>query len=132
MPDQADLEVVRNLYKAVPVGSAQVLAELLDPEVQWHVPGRHARSGTYDGRDAALRLLSHPARSSFEVLDVSSGRHLVMALIRHRSEQGGQQIDARFVHVLRMNAGRIIESWHFDEDQAQLDRFMSAAGSAET
>lgn len=124
-PDAPDADVVRRFYAAFAHGSDDDLAALLDPDVQWHVPGANALSGTYVGRDATLALFGgRGAGSAFDVLDVLTGEQFVMVLVRHRSTGGDGGSVSRFVHVLRTRESRIIESWHFDEDQRRLDEFV--------
>ena len=128
MPDRPDADVARRLYEAIagdPVDSAPALSELLDPDVRWHVPGSNPISGTYSGREATLALFSgRGSDSTFEMLDVLTGEHFVMVFVQHRVGSG---LGTRFVHILRTRAGRVAESWHFDEDQARLDRLVEEA-----
>jgi hypothetical protein len=125
-----DAEVVRSFYAAFSHGSDDDLAALLDPNVRWHVPGSNALSGTYSGRDATLALFSgRGAGSAFDVVDVLTGEHFVMVLVKHRSTRGEADAVSRFVHVLRTKSGRVSESWHFDEDQGRLDKFVDESDS---
>jgi ketosteroid isomerase-like protein len=120
--------VARRLYEVLAHGSVDELSELLDADIEWHVPGSNPRSGTHVGRDATLALFRTRSGRSFQVLDVLTGDRFVMVLVHHRIDRDGDGSDARFVHVMRTHAGRITESWHFDENQAQLDEFLNRAG----
>jgi len=116
-------QVARDFYTAMKNLSVEGVEELLDPDVVWHVPGRHSRSGTYVGKEEAMGLFDGFARArqrSFEVDDVLCGERYVMVLVRV-TERNGKTLDGRFVHVIRTKAGCIAESWHFDEDQSRLD-----------
>ena len=126
-PATPDPQVARDFYAAMENRSVDAVAELIDPDVIWHVPGRHSRAGTYIGRDQVMSLLDGFARASqrkSEVEDVLCGEHLVMVLVRF-TMRNGKPFDGRFVHVIRTSLGRIAESWHFDEDQSRLDALLT-------
>jgi ketosteroid isomerase-like protein len=128
MSNAADANVARKLYAALRSGDVESLRELLDLDIHWHVPGAHPRSGDYDGRDEVVPLLSrrhgrHDA--SFTVLDVLAGDQFVMVFVEGNSELDGQTLQSRFVHVMTTRDGRVTESWHFDENQTQLDAFLN-------
>jgi ketosteroid isomerase-like protein len=126
MADQSDADVARRLHDALGRGDLDEISSLLDPDVQWHVPGSNPRSGTYAGREATMGLQSSRRRASTsEVLDVLVGEHYVMVFVQHRAVRDGVSWVGRFVHVLSIRAGRVVESWHFDEDQGKLDEFLN-------
>jgi ketosteroid isomerase-like protein len=116
------------LYRALATGSHEELSALLDQDVQWHVPGAHPRSGTYSGRAQTLALIGgRKPDAGFEILDVLTGGRFVMVFVQHEVRRYGVTETWRFVHVMQMRAGRVAESWHFDENQTQLDEFLNEA-----
>src|ERR1700722_15276616 len=126
MSDSPEPQVARDLYVAMRLHSVEGVEALLDPDVLWHVPGRHSRAGTYHGIEETLGLFdgfSRAKQREIVVEDVLIGEHFVMVLVRI-TKRNGKPFDGRYVHVIRTKRGRISESWHFDEDQSRLDEIL--------
>ena len=125
--ERPDPQVARDYYRAMDSLSVDGVKKLLDPNIVWHVPGRHSRSGTYLGVDETMGLFDEFSRArnrKFEIEDVLSGDRYVMVLVR-TTERNGNPCNARFIHVMRTKTGCIAESWHFDEDQSRLDELVN-------
>jgi ketosteroid isomerase-like protein len=128
MSESPEPDVGRDYYAALMNRSVEGVEALLDPDVMWHVPGKHSRAGTYQGRDQVMGLFDGFSRANertIEVEDVLSGECFVMVLVRV-VKRNGKTFGGRYVHVMRTRSGRIVESWHFDEDQSRLDELLQS------
>ena len=119
---------VRALYGAVASGDVRAIADLLADDVVFHVPGRSPNAGDHRGRHGVLAFLARAAHVTggtlaLELRDVAAGREHVLALARYTASRDGKQLDNRLCHVLRLEGGRIAESWFFTGDQDAVDAF---------
>ncbi len=103
------------------------LANLLDPTVVWHVPGRNPSAGDYEGHEAVFsyfgRMGQETAGSmSIELHDVLANDEHGVALIHVRAERNGRSIDERGVNVFHVSDGKVTEAWYYPEDIYAYDQ----------
>lgn len=125
--------VLRSLYAAVASKDPATIGRCLDPNVTFHVPGRGPNTGDYVGIPAVLAMLGRAGEHSsgtlrFELTDVAVGRDHVLALARFTATRMGRdgatkELDNRVCHVVRLNEGRVMESWFHSRDQYAVDAF---------
>ncbi len=127
MADEADEKVIRDLYAAIADKAFDAISAVLDPDVVWHVPGHHSHSSTYNGKEETVALFEEfgAAVGTMELQDILGGKHYVAALVRMRQTRGPDPQESLYIHLLRISGGLIKESWHFDEDQTQLDEYLA-------
>lgn len=122
---------LRDGYAAMARGDGRVLAQLLHPEAEWHVPGRSPLAGTYRGLDAIFGFWKRvatlaPGGLRLEVLDVLANDARGVVFVVGRGERQGLRFEERGVHVFAFEAGRARSARFFYEDQEGYDRFWSA------
>ena len=62
MAEHPNIEVFKHVYDAFTTGDMDRLAELIAPDVVWHVPGTNLISGEYTSR-GHLRLFQQDLRA---------------------------------------------------------------------
>jgi ketosteroid isomerase-like protein len=111
-------------------GSDEDLAGVLADDIRWHVPGRSAIAGDYEGIPAVLayfdRRRDH-ARSTFRITvrDVLAGEEVVAVLADGEAKLRGATRTWRTVGLYRIAAGKIAEVWLLPFDQYQFDEIWS-------
>jgi ketosteroid isomerase-like protein len=111
-------------------GPIEPLAELLADEVRWHVPGRSAIAGDYEGRGEVLAYFERRrelARRTFqlEVREVVAAGELVFQLVGGVVEHEGTKRAWETVGVLRVSGGQIQECRLLPFDQYLFDEIWS-------
>lgn len=123
-------DVVRHWYEAWARGDIDEAAELLAPQVVWHVPGRSPVGGEYKGREAvaeALQTFRERTGGTFhsELIDLLSSASTVIALVRNTGRRGDRLLDSRQAFQFDVAGGRIAEIWIYVDDLHAVDAFWS-------
>jgi ketosteroid isomerase-like protein len=106
--------VLKRGYDAFNGGDQQALAGVFTDEVRWEGPNdeRVPGSGTYDGRDDALAALGR-AVEPFESISsqpdefIEDGETVVVLGHTEARTKDGNQVKVPFVHVWRMQDGKV-------------------------
>ncbi|MBV8979809.1 MAG: nuclear transport factor 2 family protein [Acidimicrobiia bacterium] len=116
-----DAEVVRAMYDVLAAADIRAFTDLLDPDIEWTVPGRHTLSGTTVGVAALLAHLAEVAQRtgghvSVDVREVLTGEAYVTALVDVEMTVDDHTVQDRQVHVFQVRDGRIasVREYHGD------------------
>jgi 2-(1,2-epoxy-1,2-dihydrophenyl)acetyl-CoA isomerase len=137
MENRKSADLVRAFYAALAAGDRDQLDALLHPEFIGHTAGGmpFGIGGRYDGPAAMRRNAWGVIARHFEAcaeperfLDLADGRLLVTGRYRGRGRQGGAELDAAFVHLIKVEQGLIREL----EQYTDTARWRDAAGPLRT
>jgi uncharacterized protein len=138
-----NVEVVRELFRAVQARDLQALLACYDEDVEISEDASLPYGGTYRRHDGAARHVGAfletwgPFQGASEqLLDptfLEGQDGTVSVLFRHRAvdHERGEHLDAAEVGVYSLRAGKIIRSQMFHENTAALLRFLSESGTPE-
>jgi len=117
-----DADVVRAMYDALAAADIPTFVSLLDPDVQWTVPGRHTLAGTTVGVPALLAHLAEVAQRtagqvSVDVKDVLAGASYTSAVVDVEMTVDGRSVQDHQVHLFGFRDSRIasVREYHGDE-----------------
>jgi len=117
-----DADVVRAMYDALAAADIPTFVSLLDPDVQWTVPGRHTLAGTTVGVPALLAHLAEVAQRtagqvSVDVKDVLAGTSYTSAVVDVEMTVDGRSVQDHQVHLFGFRDSRIasVREYHGDE-----------------
>jgi len=128
MADHPNLELLRRGYAAYGSGDMDTINELFADDVVWHIGGRSALSGDYEGKEqvfgffAKLLELSD-GTSKVEVHDLLASDDHGVAVVTESATRGGRSHAGNAVHVLHLRDGRVTEFWDAQTDQYAADEF---------
>lgn len=114
-------------------GGDAALRDVLDPGVSWHVPGRNAIAGDYEGIEAVLGYFARRrdlAARTFRLRprDLLTGRgDRVAALTDGEAALGGRAVTWSTVGLYRIAGGRIAECRLLPLDPAVFDAIWAPA-----
>ncbi|MEO5671672.1 MAG: nuclear transport factor 2 family protein [Ramlibacter sp.] len=122
---------LRDGYAAMAKGNGKQLALLLDPEAEWHIPGKSTLAGTYKGLNDIFKFWKRvaelaPGGLQLEVIDVFANDDRGGVFVIGRGARQGLTIEERGVHVFEFEAGKATSARFLYEDQDAYDRFWSA------
>ena len=110
------------MYDALAAADIPAFTAILDPDVEWAVPGRHTLSGTTVGVPALLSHLAEVAQRtggqvSVDVKDVLAGASHTGAVVDVQMTVDGQTVYDNQVHLFELRDGRItsVREYHGDE-----------------
>jgi ketosteroid isomerase-like protein len=120
----------RAMYAGGPV---EPVAELLAPDVVWHVPGTSPIAGDHRGREAVLRYFERRralADHTFVMRPkgVLEDGDAVVQLVDGEATIGGERRTWSTAGVFRVAGGLIAEVWLVPLDLAAFDAIWSARG----
>jgi len=117
-----DADAVRAMYDALAAADIPTFVSLLDPDVQWTVPGRHMLAGTTVGVPALLAHLAEVAQRtagqvSVDVKDVLAGASYTSAVVDVEMTVDGRSVQDHQVHLFGFRDSRIasVREYHGDE-----------------
>lgn len=121
--------VVRRLYEAFAGWDVGAVAGLLGDDVVFHVPGTGANAGDHRGREEVLGFLDQAARLSggtlrIQLHDVLVGDEYAAAVATYRATRPDRApLENNLVHLMRVEEGRVVESWFHSRNQYEVDEF---------
>jgi hypothetical protein len=119
-------DVVREMYDAVGRADIAAFTAVLDPDVEWTVPGRHNLAGTFTGVGELLTHLAEVAQRTrgqvkVEIDEIVEGERHTLAVVGVEMAVDGQTVHDRQVHLFELEAGRIISVREFHGDEKSFD-----------
>jgi ketosteroid isomerase-like protein len=134
-------ELVREAYAALSSGNPNQIKEYWAEDMNWLVPGHHALSGWYHGRDAFLGFMGNVGKltaNSFnmESVAIMTNDEYSADVTRNVGYRDGWlesgelpygKLDIDVVHVLRWRNGQVIEGRGaiFGDGTTRFDQFWS-------
>jgi ketosteroid isomerase-like protein len=121
-----DANIVRQMYKAVAAADVNGFTALLDPDVEWTVPGSHDLAGSFKGISALLTHLAEVAqRTGGQVAvhldEVLEGDRHTLAIVGVDMAVDGRTVHDQQVHLFELGNGLIRSVREFHGDQALFD-----------
>ncbi len=118
-------------------GDLEAVAELLAPDVVWHVPGGSPIAGDHHGREAVLAYFERRralADRSFVMRPkgVLEDGDAVVQLVDGEAVIGGERRTWSTAGVYRIADGRLAEVWLVPLDLAAFDAIWSETGDDPT
>ena len=119
-------DAARVALEALGAGDAAPLAELVAPDVIWHVPGVHRFAGEFRGRAELTELFERMGdegiRTAFDEIHavVGDDEHVV-ALVRATLHASGGTVPMRSVVVLHFAGETAAEGWTMNDRQDEID-----------
>ena len=100
------------------------VAELVNDDVVWHIPGNNTLAGDLVGRDAVVAFLAEVVSRGFWLRehDVFGNDEHVCALSDMGAHRPGFDVQTRVVSVFHYRDGRQAERWFYPDDRDAWDR----------
>lgn len=132
MSEHENVELMRACYDAYARQDVDAIVALHHPDVTYHVAGTHPLSGDKVGIDAVLTYMLEVTRISggrggFDVENVAADGNLAFSRTVGTAYCGDRPFARPIVHVVRFDAGRLVEFWDLPFDQHAEDAFWTEA-----
>lgn len=130
MTEHPNIGVFRQLYACFTSGDMDRLAELIAPDVLWHVPGKNRISGEYRSRDAIFGCFNKIFELSEgtyapKLIDVLANDQYTVAILHATARHAGRTLDQDYAFILRVEDGQVIEVWEAWTEGAAWEEFWS-------
>ncbi len=129
--EHPNVALYRRTADSLRAGDLVKLATFMDPEVIWHVPGRHPMAGDVIGRDALVAWLAKAKTLGFWLTehDVLANDAHVCAISHMGARRDGLDIETRVVSIFHFRDGHQAERWLFPEDADIWDQIFDEGAS---
>lgn len=107
----------------------QTMLDSLADDAVWHVGGTHRHSGDYRGREAILGYFDAVREATadtmrLEPLEILANDRHGAAFLRVTADRDGRRLETVVADAFRFDdAGRIVEFWASNSNQAAIDEF---------
>jgi uncharacterized protein len=103
------------------------LAQLIAPDVVWHVPGQHSMAGDIRGREELTNWLRRLRPKGFWLTehDVLGNDEHVCALSIMGARRPGVDVQTRVVSVFHYRDGQQLERWFHPDDPDAWNRIFA-------
>ena len=121
--------ILRRAYAAFNSGDMDMLLEVFDESIVWHLPGRSAMAKDYEGRDATLAYFGQLAQETggtfrAELLSaLPDDEDRVVGIQRSIADRDGKHLDAGNCIVFEFKDGRVIDGREHFHDLYAWDEF---------
>jgi uncharacterized protein len=125
--EHPNVEQARRGYAAFATGDMATLAELMAPDVVWHVRGVGPLSGDYRGREQVFGFFGRLAEETggtfrLDVHDILANDEHTAVLCTLTASRGNKSVEVPVVNVSHNRDGLITEFWAATTDpQANID-----------
>ena len=127
--DHPNVLRAREYFDTFAKGDLDAVREFFSDDVVWYVPGYHALSGRYRGKDELMAYFERARELSGGTLTLEPGaimandRHIGLFL-RVRGERNGRTLDVEMAEAFTVRPdGTWSEFWSMADDQAAVDEF---------
>ena len=130
MSAEANLAVAQRYAVAWQAGDVAAIVDCYHDDFTLHYGGATPFSGDHVGKAAALKTLAEVSRRTgrklIEIIDVTAGPERAVVIARERFTRGEMTATLDRVLVYTIRGDRFHECWLFENDQATVDRFLTA------
>ena len=121
-------ELIRGGYEAFAKGDLETALARFDENITWHVPGRSAVAGDYQGHQEVMAFFGKLIELSggtfrLELHDVLASDDHVVALVVVSGERNGTSTTLNAAHVWHVADGKATEFWALSTDPYASDAF---------
>ena len=137
MSEHEQVATVRSIYEAFGRGDIPYILELLDADVEWHVPPTVPFSkGLHRGPEEVGQFfagigeyIADPGVETEEFLSAGD-RVIVLLRFRGRGRESGLPFDVPEVHVWKLSGGKVVEERSYADTAAIVQALGAEAGVA--
>ena len=127
IPEHPNAVSYRLTADAFRAADQAVLAELIDEDVVWHVPGTHSMAGDLRGRRELFAWFGRLRGMGFWLTehDVFGNDEHVCALSLMGARRTGLDVQTRVVSIFHYRDGRQLERWFYPDNLDVWDQIFT-------
>lgn len=124
-------QTVEILYRQLASSSRHPALEPFDDATLLHVPGESGLAGTYQGREAILRLLNRMTDLTGGTLrfaascTFTANDQMIVVCGHATADRHTKRLDTEMAFAVLLRCGRVREMWLAHQTQADFDDFWS-------
>jgi hypothetical protein len=122
--------LINTFFQAYANNDLQAIRQILAPDIEWVIPGRHPLSGIKVGIDEVLNYFKQLNVFLFQARPIVMGvndDYVIDCHINWSNQEGGENIERMSCLLWKFANGKICKVYNFPEDQHAIDAFFNKA-----
>jgi len=118
--------LIHRFFQAYGENNLNEIKSLLAPDIQWHIPGVHALSGTKNGAEEVLQYFREIGKFGFQAKPIVLGVNDDYVIDCHSNwatSKEGDRIEFMSCLLWKIKDGKISSVHNFQQDQHLVDKF---------
>jgi ketosteroid isomerase-like protein len=129
MSDQhPNLQLINSFFQAYAGNDLEAIKQILSPEIEWIIPGRHPLSGTKVGVEEVLSYFKQLNIYSFQAKPIVMGvndEFVIDCHLNWSNREEGENVKGMSCLLWKIKDGKISKVYNFPEDQHMIDAFFN-------
>jgi len=123
-----NIQLIHHFFAAYSTNDLQGIRNVLAGDIKWHIPGRHALSGTKQGVDEVLAYFTQLQAFNFKASPILMGMnddYVIDCHLNWSNLPGEENVQKMSCLLWKFKDGMISEVWNFPEEQHVVDAFFN-------
>ncbi|MDB5137013.1 MAG: nuclear transport factor 2 family protein [Mucilaginibacter sp.] len=123
-----NLQLINSFFQAYAGNDLEAIKQILSPEIEWIIPGRHPLSGTKIGVEEVLSYFKQLNIYSFQAKPLVMGvndEFVIDCHLNWSNRDEGENIKGMSCLLWKIKDGKISKVYNFPEDQHMIDAFFN-------
>ena len=123
-----NLQLIHTFFHAYGSNNMEIMRQILAPDIEWVIPGRHRLSGTKVGVDEVLDYFKELSVYSFQAQPILMGindDYVIDCHLNWSNREDGENIKRMSCLLWKFKDGKISKVYNFPEDQHLIDAFFN-------
>ncbi len=125
-----NLQQIHLFFEAYASNDLDAIREILSPDIEWVIPGKHPLSGTKVGVDEVLNYFKQLNVCAFKAKPIVMGindDYVIDCHLNWSNREDGENVEGMSCLLWKFKDGKISKVYNFPEDQHLIDAFFSKA-----
>ncbi|SHH63483.1 hypothetical protein SAMN04488109_4746 [Chryseolinea serpens] len=126
-----NLQLIHNFFQAYAANNLEAIEQILSPDIQWVIPGRHPFSGVKQGTGEVLTYFKQLGTFAFQAQPIVMGvndRYVIDCHLNWSNLPGDDNLHNMSCLLWEIEAGKIKRVYNFPQDQHVVDAFFMTKG----
>jgi ketosteroid isomerase-like protein len=126
-----NLQLIHNFFQAYAANNLDAIHEILSPDIQWVIPGRHPFSGVKHGAREVLEYFKQLGAFGFQAQPMVMGvndRYVIDCHLNWSNLPGDNNLRNMSCLLWEIEEGKIKRVYNFPQDQRVVDAFFTTHG----
>jgi uncharacterized protein len=129
MPEQhPNVQLIHQFFQAYATQDLNAIRQIVSPDIEWIIPGRHPLSGTKAGVEQVLDYFSQLSAYSFAAQPLVMGyndEYVIDCHLNWSNRPEGENLRSMSCLLWKIRNGKIVQVYNFPQDQHLVDAFFN-------
>ena len=125
-----NLDLIHTFFQAYAANDMEAIEQILSPDIEWIIPGRHPLSGTKVGVEEVLGYFKQLNKCAFQAKPIVMGcndDYVIDCHLNWSNLPEGENVEGMSCLLWKFKEGKINKVYNFPEDQHMIDAFFNKA-----